>query len=49
MNYRVIGIGTKKWKFQQVVKGLKIESISDIWTIDKTHNKFLALKMRLNF
>jgi hypothetical protein len=52
LNMRDIGIGPKEWKFQQAYKGLKIniERISDIWTINRTHNIFLAhgLKMRYN-
>jgi hypothetical protein len=47
----VTGIGAKKWKFQQLCKGLKIKQLFYIWTINKTYNKFLAheLKIRFNF
>jgi hypothetical protein len=36
----------KKWMFQQLLKGLKF---SDIWTIYKTHNKFLAHELKMRF
>ena len=39
----------QKMKVSALFEELKIEQIPDIWTIYKTHNKFLAheLKMRL--
>jgi hypothetical protein len=30
---------------QQLFKDLKLSKFSDIWTIDKTHNKFLARQL----
>jgi hypothetical protein len=40
-----MGIGAKKWKCSSYLKDLKSSTFSDIWTIDKTHNKFLAHKL----
>jgi hypothetical protein len=32
-----------------ILKDLKLSKFSDIWTIDKTHNKFLAHELKMRF
>jgi hypothetical protein len=43
-------ISAKTYSFSAYLKDLKLSKFSDIWTINKTHNKFLVhqLKMRFN-
>jgi hypothetical protein len=43
----MVGIGSKKWKFD--LKDLKLSKFSDMRTIDKTHNKFLAHEFEMRF
>jgi hypothetical protein len=41
----------KNETFSDYLKDLKLDKVSDIWIINKTHNRFLALhelKMRFN-
>ena len=45
----VIGIGAKKWKFHSYLKDLKWSTYSDMWAINKTHNKFLGHELKLRF
>ena len=39
----------KNESFGSYLKDLKLSTFSDIWTIDKTHNKFLAHELQMNF
>ena len=43
------GIGAKNGSFITILKDLKLNKFSDIWTINKTHNKFLAHKLKMRF
>jgi hypothetical protein len=39
----------KNESFSSYLKDLKLNKFSDIWTIDKTHNKFLAHELKIRF
>jgi hypothetical protein len=45
----VIGIGAKMTISAPILKDLQLSKFSDIWTIDKTHNKFLAHQLKMRF
>jgi hypothetical protein len=44
-----MGIGAKSESFSSYLKDWKLSKFSDIWTIDKTHNQFLAHKLKMRF
>jgi hypothetical protein len=39
----------KNESFSSYLNDLKLSKFSDIWTIDKTHNKFLAHELKMRF
>ena len=45
----MIGIGAKTFKQLFKLKDLKLTNFSDIWSIDKTHNIFLAHELKMRF
>jgi hypothetical protein len=40
------GIGAKNETFSSYLKDLKLSKFSDIWTINKTHNKLLTYQLK---
>jgi hypothetical protein len=45
----VIGSGAKNERFSSYLKDLKLRKCSEIWTINKTHIKFLAHELKMRF
>jgi hypothetical protein len=39
----------KNESFSSYLKDFKLSKFSDIWTVDKTHNKFLARELKMRF
>jgi hypothetical protein len=44
-----MGIRAKNESFSCYLKELKLSTFSDVWTIDKTRNKFLAHELKMRF